>query len=1148
MYQYVAAGLFVLGATAVAWLLDRETDEERELHEELERRNARARSDYQAASKADAREQARAHERAALGLKAEYQEYCFKFRSRLQGPAKEFDALAQRLANDLADVSISPYRRNALRLLSGRLQDTQNRLAGFFAYCEWYLHTLEKLALRQQFSDLMSMAQPQSRLPDDWFYSGKVVLASVAEIDHAFNAYRQRLELRAEKQADVWTDTQQRSLMMQYPDQNAVPVQMIGNAKRPDFFKACVFRGALHAEHILENVPCTAFIEKARVSPQHGDGYTVRCFPSFCSVDKQQAANAGIVAFLPRSESSFPGKIYPRGERIEVYVHYYDLLLSKDQVTVTQQPESLRYGEQSTAPVFIHVDTAVHDLEGLERESTGLEWHLRSTVEVDGVLIVSLQLGAWQVEAKVSAKHAQLEILSVTRTGFDSVELDTLPCPVRLIDLKLKDSVFCDALQFEAFMTFCRQQSLFAGDGLARKRAGQFFERWNAVTDYLLAETGHVVFSLSDVTELDERSLECSCNSSLDGSLTKLIEKSRNTPRLFIEELFLSANGELRWLQVAELHGVPEVVVSKRYEIEHKGLKRPGPNSGYLGLQPSQYRIRFPNRGDLANLGRQKVAIQGFLGGRLVNRDLQQILLMPDRYAPKPDPFWSERVADGLKWRDPNWQEPGKAMAAKKVIEAALIESNLYLVQGPPGTGKTTCIVELLHQLFCAKPDSKILVVSQQNTAVDNALDRFLEQFPGFSSNVLRIGNDVDKVQVEVQPRMTENVLMEYLRARQQDYSLASLENPVKADWIEAWMDSIYHPSDQGRSQFDDELAELVVQDHGLIGATCVGLSSRRYGMDRLAFDICIVDEGGRATVPELLIPLMRSRKAIIIGDHFQLPPSIGRALLEADAKTALPFLEETFLKTSFFEQLYENLPAACFGRLVEQFRMVEPIGDLVADLFYTTDNVRGLHNGKVHKREHFLDREHCLRWVDVPHGKEGDEGDGGTSLFNDGEAKAIIDFLTTSAQKLAVRQADAPDSFERKTVAIITPYGAQKRLINKLFSALKKNLAVIDQVFEVKIDTVDSFQGSEADIVLYSTVRTQGGIRFLLDRQRLNVACSRARENLTFFGHAQFLRRQERGKNALFSLIIDRSARATAFNRALAKVEKKKESIASRG
>ncbi|AXA53628.1 AAA domain-containing protein [Pseudomonas thivervalensis] len=1143
MYQFVAAGLFVLGASAVAWFLDRETDEERELHEELKRRNARTRSDFQATSWANAMEQARAHESAALRYKAENQDYCKKFRARLQGTAQEFDILAQRLANDLSDVSISPYRRNALRLLNGRLQDTQNRLAGFFAYCEWYLQTLDKLAQKQQFTELMNMAQPQSRLPDDWFYGGKVVLASVSEIDNAFNAYGQKLELRAEKQANVWTDTQQRALMMQYPDQDAVPVQMSGNVKRPNFFKACVFRGALHAEHILESVPCTAFIERAQTSPQYGDGYLVRCYPGFCSVDKQQSANGGVVAFLPRSESSFPGKNYPRGDRIEVYVHYYDLLLSKGQVTVTQHPESLRYGEQSAAPVFIHADRAVYDLEGLERESGSAQWQLRGTVEIEGELIVSLQLGAWLIEAKASFKDSQLHIVNVTRTGFDSVELDALPCPVRLIDVRFKDSVFCDVLQFEAFVTFCRQQSFFAGDSQARKQAGQFFERWNAVTDYLLAETGHAVFNLSDVTEVEERTLECSSSSNLVDGLQKLIEKARSTPRLFVEQLCLSADGEERWLQVAELHGVPEARAAKRYEIFHKGMKRPGSDSGYVDVQPSQHRIRFPNRGELANLGRQKIALQGFLGGRLINRNLQQILLMPARYAPQPDPFWNERVNSGLNWRDPNWQGADKAKAAKKVIEAALVESNLYLVQGPPGTGKTTCIVELLHQLFCARPDSRILVVSQQNTAVDNALDRFLEQFPGFSSNVLRIGNDVEKVQVEVRPRMTENVLMEYLRERQQDYSLASLENPEKADWIETWMDRIYHPSDQGRSQFDDELAELVVQDHGLIGATCVGLSSRRYGMDRLAFDICIVDEGGRATVPELLIPLMRSRKAIIIGDHFQLPPSIGRALQEAEAKTVLPFLEETFLKTSFFEQLYENLPAACSGRLVEQFRMVEPIGDLVADLFYTANDVRGLHNGKVHERKDFLDAEHCMRWVDVPHGKEENEG---TSLFNEAESKAIVDFLKASAHKLASRRAEGTHSFTTKSVAIITPYGAQKRVINKDFAALRKSLPLIDDVFEVKIDTVDSFQGSEADIVLYSTVRTQGGIRFLLDRQRLNVACSRARENLTFFGHAQFLLKQERGKNALFSLIIKRSARATASNPFQANTHKSKVPLSS--
>jgi hypothetical protein len=58
-----------------------------------------------------------------------------------------------------------------------------------------------------------------------------------------------------------------------------------------------------------------------------------------------------------------------------------------------------------------------------------------------------------------------------------------------------------------------------------------------------------------------------------------------------------------------------------------------------------------------------------------------------------------------------------------------------------------------------------------------------------------------------------------------------------------------------------------------------------------------------------------------------------------------------------------------------------------------------------------------------------------------------------------------------------------------------------------IRINTVDSFQGSEADIVLYSVVRTRGNLRFILDWKRLNVACSRARENLIFFGDFYFLK-----------------------------------------
>jgi superfamily I DNA and/or RNA helicase len=235
--------------------------------------------------------------------------------------------------------------------------------------------------------------------------------------------------------------------------------------------------------------------------------------------------------------------------------------------------------------------------------------------------------------------------------------------------------------------------------------------------------------------------------------------------------------------------------------------------------------------------------------------------------------------------------------------------------------------------------------------------------------------------------------------------------------------------------------------------------------------------------------------------------------LYEADAKETLPFLEDTFLKTSFFEKLYENLPPQCRGRLQDQFRMVEPIGDLVANLFYTDKDKRCLFNGRIHSREHFLDPEHTLRWHSVNGGRQENEI-GETSLFNTREAEVILDFLRVASQSRSNRDPQQGDEFRGKHVAIITPYGAQKRLIIRLLDKESK-----------KVNTVDAFQGSEADIVLYSTVRTKGDISFLLDRQRLNVACSRARENLVFFGATKFLREYEsRSGKFLFSKIIDAS------------------------
>ncbi|WP_240446790.1 C-terminal helicase domain-containing protein [Helicobacter pylori] len=100
--------------------------------------------------------------------------------------------------------------------------------------------------------------------------------------------------------------------------------------------------------------------------------------------------------------------------------------------------------------------------------------------------------------------------------------------------------------------------------------------------------------------------------------------------------------------------------------------------------------------------------------------------------------------------------------------------------------------------------------------------------------------------------------------------------------------------------------------------------------------------------------------------------------------------------------------------------------------------------------------------------------------------------------------------------IGIITPYNAQKR---RLRSEVEK--CDFKNFDELKIDTVDAFQGEEADIIIYSTVKTCGNLSFLLDSKRLNVAISRAKENLIFVGKKSFFENLRSDEKNIFSAIL---------------------------
>ena len=94
-------------------------------------------------------------------------------------------------------------------------------------------------------------------------------------------------------------------------------------------------------------------------------------------------------------------------------------------------------------------------------------------------------------------------------------------------------------------------------------------------------------------------------------------------------------------------------------------------------------------------------------------------------------------------------------------------------------------------------------------------------------------------------------------------------------------------------------------------------------------------------------------------------------------------------------------------------------------------------------------------------------------------------------------------------TIAIISPYKGQVRRLRQCCHCSER----------VKIDTVDGFQGKEADIVIFSVTRTTGAFRFLADERRLNVALSRARNQIYIVGYREYC-----SKSTLFSKILDRS------------------------
>lgn len=274
-----------------------------------------------------------------------------------------------------------------------------------------------------------------------------------------------------------------------------------------------------------------------------------------------------------------------------------------------------------------------------------------------------------------------------------------------------------------------------------------------------------------------------------------------------------------------------------------------------------------------------------------------------------------------------------------------------------------------------------------------------------------------------------------------------------------------------------------------IVAATCVGLAGVR-GIETVAFDLCIIDEASKATATEVLVPLSRSRRAILVGDPKQLPPFFEQDLLAANAIS--DFREEE-IRENVFDRLLERLPKPSRLALHHQYRMAKPIGDMVSDVFYAG----ALISPRLTPKITFPQFPRAVTWLDTSRFDDRYETRQGFGYVNRREIRIIRKTLEGIAFIAAARKKS------RYTIAVIAGYVAQVRAIEASIMDIRSAWSELD----IKINTVDAFQGSEADICIYSVVRSNRDdkVGFLRERPRLNVALSRGKDLLVIIGDHTF-------------------------------------------
>ena len=396
----------------------------------------------------------------------------------------------------------------------------------------------------------------------------------------------------------------------------------------------------------------------------------------------------------------------------------------------------------------------------------------------------------------------------------------------------------------------------------------------------------------------------------------------------------------------------------------------------------------------------------------------------------------------------------------QSAVNAVTNNESLLIIHGPPGTGKTTTLAEAVLQLI--KEEKKVIVSAPSNAATDHLALQLIAR----KVKLLRIGN-YSKANSQIIPYTPEGQIQQSkefkeikeLKKRAEEFRRMALKYKRQFGKAEREQRQLLFAEVKSIrnqiKQLQQYQVEKMYSDAQVIAGTPIALLDA--GLEKMKFDTLFLDEAGQCLEPMAWSIFHLADKIVLAGDHLQLPPTV---LSEEASRSGF--------QTSILEKAVQAPFAISF--LDEQYRMRENIAGFSNQYFYT---------GRIKTTSSLLQQKGRLLFIDTAgSGFEEEPGQDGVSLQNSGEIKLLL--------KIA-----EAEHIPFHTAAFISPYSAQITLAKNLFP---ENL---------EIATIDSFQGREKDTILLSMVRSnaEGEIGFLKDYRRMNVAITRAKDNLIMIG-----------------------------------------------